>query len=254
MMKHVFFALPLAISAQTALANEQQTNDWSYIIGFGAAYQPEHVGAKDYTAGALPFFNARYTFNENHGISLGLPSTGYTYTNNNFSAGITLGYTSKRESEDTRILTGLDDIDGHITLSPFVKYNTYLGEFSAQANIDAENETGGHTVDFAFEKQFSLSDKMNLSTKAIVSYADANHMDAYFTATENASVGRRAFNADSAGFYKYGLNTGLTYTLNQNHFISFIINADQLIGDAADSSISEENTQLGASLGYIHRF
>lgn len=234
---------------------EPNYENWSFMLGAGIMHRPEYLGSDDFETRALPLFGATYKFDENHQIAIGFPSTAYIYSKANYKTGIELGYEHGRDSDEDELLTGLQDIDPYATLSPFISYTIEnIGTIKTKANFDMLDEAGGYTVDLSLERQYWLASNWKLTAEINTSYADREYLDAYFTTAANGAVGRSAYEAKDAGFYQYGVKGSLSYTLDKQQVIAIRTEVNQLTGDAADSSITQEGTQVKISLGYFYRF
>lgn len=75
-------------------------------------------------------------------------------------------------------------------------------------------------------------------------WADADHMNSYFgiSTVQSARSGYKSYNP-TAGIKSVGLTAGAFYSITEYWDVKFMIKADQLLGDAADSPITKQDFQ-----------
>ncbi len=96
-------------------------------------------------------------------------------------------------------------------------------------------------------------DDLALALRGGITWASDDYMQSFFgvDATQSARSGIAAFAADS-GVKDVDLGSTLTYFITRQWFARGIAKLEFLLGDAADSPISESDTQFsfGVALGY----
>jgi outer membrane scaffolding protein for murein synthesis (MipA/OmpV family) len=86
-------------------------------------------------------------------------------------------------------------------------------------------------------------------------WADAKHMESYFGVSPAQSVrsGYSRYEAES-GFKSVGISVGAVYNISENWDVMLMVNADQLLGDAADSPITKEDFSVSTFSTVNYKF
>lgn len=269
MLKPIFAALCLALTTSTALAanvggtrsyesqlagatdtaiNFSRDNEWSGIIGGGIGLNPEFIGSDDYEVSALPLFDVEwrgaYFASTQRGVGLNM------IRNPGLKLGPRFTYDRGRESSDSTFLSGLPDVDAGVEIGAFIE--TLNGPWRFKSDI--RKALGGHeglvvSLDLALGGR--LSDRANLILGGTTHYASKDYMKSYFDSSV-AGTGRPVFLTDGGGFSDIGGYATLVYNFSDRVFISGVLRGTLLIGDAADSPISQSDGQyfFGTIFGY----
>jgi outer membrane protein len=270
-MKRLFTAAAAAflLSATTAMAASVGVNgfeaqlsgttdprvdlgndDWRGVIGGGVGLAPEFIGADDMEAVGLPLIDVEwrnaYFFSTTRGAGLNI------IRRPTFQFGPRITYDQGRDSSDSTILRGLRDIEGSFEVGLFL--NGYGGNWRYSADIRQGLGDEGHdgfvaTLDLARAGQ--ISEKATLIVGGFGHYASSKYLQAYFgvpTATANFA----RYTVDGGGLTDVGGYLNLVYSFTDNWFMSGILRGALLMGDAADSPVSQADGQyyFGTVLGY----
>ncbi len=224
-------------------------SNWRGMVGGGAGIAPEFIGADDYEISPLPLFDIEwrgaYFASTERGVGLNF------VRRNNLRFGPRFTYDRGRDSSDNSFLSGLPDVDPSIELGVFVE--SISGPWRFKADL-RQGITDGHeglvaSLDIALGGR--LSDRTNLILGGVAHYASEDYMKAYFDVTV-AGAGRAAFSTDGGGFSDIGAYGTLVYNFSDRVFVSTVLRGSLLMGDAADSPISQADGQyfLGTVFGY----
>jgi len=269
MLKPILVATCLIIGASTALAANvggtrsyesqlsgatdtavdfSRSNDWSGIVGGGFGLSPEFIGSDDYEISALPLFDVEwrgaYFASTERGVGLNF------FRRPGVKLGPRLTYDRGRESSESTFLAGLPDVDGAVEIGAFLE--TLNGPWRFKG--DFRKGLGGHegfvtSLDLAIGGR--LNDRANLILGATTHYASKDYAKSYFDSTV-AGTARPVFLTDGGGFSDIGGYATLVRNFTDRIFISGVIRGTLLIGDAADSPISQSDGQyfFGTIFGY----
>jgi outer membrane scaffolding protein for murein synthesis (MipA/OmpV family) len=252
---------PWLLSASLMVATSQATaqdfddedasdGKWEIVLGAGALYEPTFEGAKDHETSALPYFSITYDDTYSFGVE-GLSAKLY----DGEALGLTakIGYDFGREEADDPHLAGLGDIEGGATLGFSVDYEA--GPLELYADLERSFGDGDGVVGkFGAEVSRPVGQVL-LGANLSATWADDNHMQNYFgvTAGQSASSGLATYEA-GAGFKRVDLELSAAYMLSENWMLQGQIGIGELVGDAADSPIVQDTTQISAGIFVAYTF
>ena len=225
-----------------------RSNNWSGIVGGGIGINPKFIGSDDYDISALPLFDVEwrgaYFASTQRGVGLNF------YRRSGLKMGPRLTYDRGRESSGSTFLAGLPDVDGALEIGAFLE--TLYGPWRFKS--DVRKGLGGHegfVASFDLAIGGRLNDRANLILGATMHYASKDYMKSYFDSTV-VGTSRPVFASDDGGFSDIGGYATIVRNFTDQIFISGVIRATLLIGDAADSPISQSDGQyfVGTILGY----
>lgn len=262
----------------------EPTHQRSVLVGAGVGVQPLYEGSDEYRSFIFPIIAPnfgdpteprRFEFRGLDDIRVHLFRAGA------FSAGPLLGYRFGRDEDDADILTGLGDIEGGLVVGAFAGYDFIKTDtvnvgadigFSTQVTGDAFDEGRfvgipafrdsvgddyGYKIDLGLSADFDLTQRLNLATRIGTEYADDEYMRTHFgiapiQAASSAAVpggaGLPAFEAE-AGFKNIYLNADVTYEVTERVQFQAGLGFSRLLGDAADSPVTQNENQFQASTG-----
>jgi outer membrane scaffolding protein for murein synthesis (MipA/OmpV family) len=136
-----------------------------------------------------------------------------------------------------------------------------LGAFRDVAvSLDAEllQDIGGSdgiTLEVGPTLEHQLSPMLGVEIGASTTFADNRHMEDYFgvSASQATASGLGAFDAE-AGFKRIDLNVGAQWLMSDNWLLIGEAGIGRLVGDAADSPITENNVQGSVFAGVAYVF
>jgi outer membrane scaffolding protein for murein synthesis (MipA/OmpV family) len=233
-------------------ASGAQQSDWRVTLGAGVMLKPEYEGGDEYEVMALPMFNVRYKdrafLNPWHGL-------GYEFfKDDNFTFGTAVNYDFGRDEDDADRLRGLGDVDAGADLKLFGEIDLGLVDL----NLEAAQNLGGHegfTAEAALMYNARSGQSTFISIGPSITYASDDYMKSYFgvNANQSARSGLGRFNAEG-GFKDIGFSANVRHMIDQNWFVNGMASYDVLIGDAADSPVTERDSQPRVLLGAGYSF
>ncbi len=217
----------------------RQAAEWNVMLGAGVRAEPKFEGAKDFTIIPLPMISAEF------GQYVSVDPSGLTinaWQYDGLSVKGRLGYDFGRDSDDDKHLDGLGDIGASAVLGVDLSYELMPFEFK----LSLDQNLGGSD---GFSAKFGTAlmvpmDPFMFSIGPSVTWADGNYMESYFGVTEKQSIrsGLREFEAE-AGFKRVDLEISGLYFINEHWALRGEVGVGYLVGDAADSPVSQENLQ-----------
>ncbi len=261
--------LLMAIVTLPGIASAQ--DEWEFVIGGGVGYESKYEGSDDMEATFLPV--AGITWKDTVYLSTEDGLGAVVYDDNNFTVNVSFNYEWGRDESDSSDLKGLGDVDGAPTLNlsleydigpvtPFVELTRHLGGTdSLEASFGVEtmipvsalmgDGSGSRMADSGDEGPDGPAFMAGIST----TWSDDKYMDSYFgiNSTQSARSGLSRFNAGS-GFKSVGAELGFVYPVGENWEILTMVEYSQLIGDAADSPISKDDSVLFGGVTVSYKF
>lgn len=230
-------------------------SDWDITIGATTLVTPEYEGGDEYEIRPLPFVDIKYKdiieLNAANGLRYNI------IYNDNVKFGIGVGADFGREEDDADRLNGLGDIDPTAEGIAFLEYREGL----ARAGITFEQDLingdghGGHKVKFDTGVLIPVSESVIIRPSVSTTYASDDYMESYFGLDNAQSLrsGLASYNAES-GFKDVTGGIFAAYKLTDHWTLSGLVQYKQLIGDAADSPIVEEDGAITGGTFITYKF
>jgi MipA family protein len=229
------------------------SKNWNVTVGAGAAFGPAYEGSDKTEFSPAPVIDVIY---KDGLFFAGTQGIGTTVINtDDAKLSFALGYGGGRdEKDDRKNLLGLGDIDSSALGVVSGEYNVGSVTFGASVQSGLGGDYGT-TGDFSIGSGYPVTEKLMISGDVHTSWASDDHMKNYFGVSSSQSTrsGKSRFTAES-GFKSYGVSLGANYQISETWAAFANIGVDQLIGDAADSPVSVEDTQVGGFIGVGYSF
>src|SRR3954465_7633840 len=217
-------------------------SDWSIAVGAGALAAPSYPGSASTHVTPLPYFDVQYRQTVFFSAVSGLGINAVATRNMHFGVAVQPDFGRAASSGDR--LRGLGDIAPGADLKLFGMYS--LGPVTLLADLSRQLGAGnGMMVDGGVTSTFALARRFVLSATAMMSWADARYMRAYFgvpgTQSGDAPVqGSRVANY-SAGGGLHGASLALfaAVPIDDRWSVQSLVRAEVLLGDAAASPLTE---------------
>jgi outer membrane scaffolding protein for murein synthesis (MipA/OmpV family) len=244
-------------------------DEWEFEIGGGVGYGSKYEGSDETEVMFLPVLGITWKDTVYLTTEDGLGAV--VYDDNDFTVDVSLNYEWGRDQSDSSDLKGLGDVDGAPTLNlsleyevgpvtPFVELTRHLGgtnslevSFGVETMIPVSVLMGEGSGSSVAESDDEGENGPAILAGISTTWSDDKYMDSYFgiNSTQSARSGQSRFNAKS-GFKAVGAELGFLYPVNENWEILSMIEYSQLIGDAADSPISKDDSVffVGMSVSY----
>jgi MipA family protein len=248
-------AAPLMVAAAQARAQDYDGDSasdgkWEIVLGAGGFSEPTFEGAKDSDISALPYFSI--TYDDRFSLDLdGFSAT--VYDRGPLALTARIGYDFGRAEDDDPHLAGLGDIEGGATLGFGAEYAA--GPIDLYADLERSfGDSDGVVGKFGAEVSKSVG-KFVLGADLSATWANDSHMQSYFgvTAAQSASSGLAAYEA-GAGLKRVDLELSATYMFTDNWALRGEVEIGELLGDAADSPIVQDTTQVSAGIFVAYSF
>lgn len=224
---------------------------WEFVLGGGAALVPEYEGSDDMKVQPLPIVSATYD------DWLQIATDGATadvYRSGPFTFSATLGYEGGRDDDDDKALHGLGDVDFGVTTGARA-----AAEFGpATVSLEVEKTLGGSDGlrgIAGVELGQAVTPRLRLGVGASVTLADDNRMQSYFGVDRKQAQrsGYRRYDAD-AGPERVDLEASALLNLDDSWFLKGQAGLGLLVGDAADSPITQRKAQPSGYMALGFRF
>lgn len=252
-------AAAFLIAGGAAHAADLEPGEWSASLGAGALIGPEYPGAKSTTVSPIPLVDIAYRadwflvdtifLNTRDGLGLVMLRQGA------FSFGGSIGYAPGRDEDDAARLHGLGDIDGGARAGLFAEAE--FGALGLSLRVDRGlGDIEGTTVTAGAAYLQGLGENLMLVGQIEAVWADDDHMQQWFgidqgQAARSAYFGR--YNAE-AGFRDVSISVTALYSLSESWRVSGTAGMSRLLGDAADSPITQRENQPFGMLGLSYSF
>lgn len=213
---------------------------------------PEYEGSDEFTVHPIPYFSIswkdRVFLNLERGLGV------YAYRDDRFRLGVSVGYAQGRDEDDSERLRGLGDIDAAVRGQLFARYS--LG--SVNLGLDFAQDFGGtdgFQVRPGLGLNYALTRKVRLSPEVSATWASDDYMESYFgiSPAQASRSGLQRFDA-AAGFKRADFKVSATWDITDSWFTTANVGLGYLMGDAADSPITDRRLQPSAGLFVGYKF
>jgi outer membrane scaffolding protein for murein synthesis (MipA/OmpV family) len=235
-----------------------ERGDWSIEavkVGGFIGVKPTYEGSDEYEVFGLPYIFP--VLSGGPGFFSRVDARGLDdvrfrlFEQDGFVAGPLAGYDLGRDEDDGDLLEGLGDIDGGFVGGGFVGYQ--LGPVLFDVSYHHYfGDTDGYQIRFGAETKRYVSERTKLTARIGATYADDGYMDTYF-GVSGAAINAGAFVADS-GFKDVHAQIGIETELDERWSMRGSVRYSHLLGDAADSTIVETESQFYGLLGLSYKF
>ncbi len=242
-------------------AGPAQRQGWTVDTGAAVVVSPFYEGGEDYRVLTVPY--ARASFGRDR-VSISFPD-GLRYNIQNkpyLSYGVGLNVGFGRDEEDDRILRGLGDVDRSFGPQVFgslaISRRTSL---SGSLFADIADGHGGITASTQVNYFLTTPGPKGFTrVSAGLEFADDSYNETLFGISDEqaansaaAGVGLPAYEANG-GLNRVTLGLFYLRPVAKNVSFIFIGSAGQLVGDAADSPIVQQDTAVTSIASLAYRF
>ncbi|BBK42488.1 MltA-interacting MipA family protein [Allostella vacuolata] len=262
---HLFQRAALAATSLAALGiataaaqGPDPSRRWSATLGVGALVAPEYEGSDKMEVLPLPLIDARWT--------VGYPGLQQVFLTTEqglgvqffdiggFSLAASVNYDPGRDQDDGDRLRGLGDVEAGANLRLTAAYR-YQGFRLGLAAGRTFGGADGVQVDGSASYTHQFGSRFSLTASAGVVWADSNYMEGYFGVSRQQSIrsGLAPYEAE-AGFKSARIALTGRYALGDHWGLRATVGVSQLLGDAADSPVVEEELQPFALVGITYSF
>lgn len=225
-------------------------HDWHVVLGAGALFSPEFEGSDKFAVTPFPLVSAAFgnwVVVDPSGLRVNL------YETHGFGVSARAGYDLGRKEDDSDYLKGLGDIDAGGVVGATLDYR--VGAFRLYSSVD--QIVGGSD---GLQAKVGASatqayDRFTFEAGVSTTWADDNYMESYFgvTQAQSARSGLAVYQA-GAGFKRVDLTAAVTYNVTDNWLVRGEAGVGYLLGDAADSPITQDKLQPFGTLAVGYKF
>ncbi len=254
--------LCVADMAAAQSADEPATaTGWSGSLGIGTVSAATYLGSPNRRTIGVPFVELAYTSESMGRFQLGQQGAAWIFPEvAGFTVGVQLAgdpgrYERKHDDlipyGDAR-LEGMSDVKSSAEAGVLVGYGPV--SLSVRQSLGSKGHEG-LVADVGVEHGVQINDRLAMSVGVGARWADDDYMKSFFGVTEAQAQASR-FDAYTAG---KGINSAeasamAEYRVKGAWYMMARVNYSQLLGDAKDSPISEENGSATGFLGVTRKF
>lgn len=241
---------------------------WSLTLGAGLGTAPLYEGSRAYEFGVVPYAEGSLQTEWLGAFSLSNAGLGWTpLAGDRWQATLLLSQDGGREErfkhsqvrgseQDRNHLNGMGKIKSTMEAGVALGYQLDFATLNLQVMQDVLNR--GHKgvwVDLGISREFELSPHWSTSLSLQTRWGDKDYMQSMFgvDAEQAARSGFRQYHP-AAGIKSVNLGSSLSYAINDHWNLVMMVDAGELVGDAADSPIVQSRYQLGTVVGSTYRF
>lgn len=256
-------AITLVTFTTPAASQDARGDDdaWSFNVGGGAIYRPDYEGSDDYEVRGLPVLGVNYrdiVMLRGGSLMIDVVQLSGTSLAENLSFGPLVKFDQGREADDNAILRNLGDIDQGALAGVFVGYQ--LGPVDLELTVaqDATSRHEGLIAEIQAGYGFMLTQRLRAQIQVSGTWTNDDYTQAYFGITRDQAraSGLREFTAE-AGVKDAGAALSVNYLLTEHWRVTGRLAYRQLLGDAADSPLVEDEgaaNQASAALFVSYQF
>lgn len=231
----------------------------SLLLGAGGMLKPDYEGARSLTLDPVPvvelqdLFGGRLFISTVDGIGVNVLRSGP------LKVVAAVNHDGGRDSGDNGRLRGTDKIEGAALVYAALDYD--LDPFSTTVQVSHRlGDDSGTRLTLGAAYGFSPVADLDLSVAAGATFANGRYANTFHGVTPaeaaRASAAGNPLRAYKAGggIHDVGLELSGTYSFDEHWLLRGQIGASWLLGDAADSPLTERTLQPSAFLGLAYRF
>lgn len=214
--------------------------DADVSMGAGLAVVPDYEGSEDATVAPALFLDVKWE--DGYYVKLfGNQVRGNVLPSKNWSFGPVLQYRGARNSNvSNNRVEDMKNVDSALEAGMFAGFNAEGWDANLQWVTDTSNSHDGSLTTLSGGYSFRW---LGMGNRVGVSgtYADSDYMDTYFGVGSGDArrSGLRSYNADS-GLKDVGMNLMSRYTINSNWDLMGLFGYKQLLNDAKDSPVVDD--------------
>jgi outer membrane protein len=231
--------------------------DWDVTVGLGAEYEPVSPGIDETEVSPIPYvdieYKERFFLKTQRGLGAyvlrSMEDPGY-------GMGVAVSYDQGRDESDApKQLEGLGDIDA--SPEAIVFFEGEAGPIELELELAQGLTSDGHNgfrAEFSAEVDAMVTERLFLGAGPFISYADEQYTESYYGITSKQAARSATYNQYdvSGGFESVGIEASGRYMVTRNWSVLGIAEYTQLMGDAKDSPIVDEEGffSVGAAVAY----
>ncbi len=269
MLKQLLISLSLLIGAGCAIAQPVDDDSFRYLLGLGINNGPEAPGASHRSSGggliwAVHWGKWRLSTSGasalmgfgNVTVGPGSGASRDLLRSENFRLGFGLRFDNGRKSEDLAVTAGLPDVQRTLLGRVYASYTLSKDwQLAAAVNQDLLSKGGGLVWNADLSHQLFASKTSALSAGIGISGSDGRHMRSYFGVPVDTAAALRFGHAylPDAGLRDASIGVSYTRAITPRWVGFANFSASRLLGQAADSPLTQNPTGVNWSLGLAYR-
>ncbi|WP_282094943.1 MipA/OmpV family protein [Epibacterium ulvae] len=252
-------ALVATSVAATQVVAQEVESSWEGHIGIGLRHEPVYSGSdKTENSAALDInltWNNLLFVSSETGVGAYLLNA--ERTGGDFTLGLAVGYdANERLVADDNRLSGLRDVKGSPTLQLLMEYD--LGLADVELNVSRAFGSDGHeglTAELSANFEYQLSTRTYLGFSPSITWANSNYMTAlYGVSSGQAANSNFSKHKAGSGIENVGVELSITHLLNDSFGLYGAAEYSALQGDAKNSPVTFDSSQLELTTGIVFRF
>ena len=262
----IFAAVSLtSVSAIAEENSNQPSRNWELWVGGGMAWSPEYLGSDESPSGGTPFAFGYYDkeryrlflvgdeagvsvkFTEDSPLSLSLSAKMGEFTRDHDDDDLLLD--TPDLSNNFQLLGGLEADLSFATLSTTLRYAPISSEYDG--SVYADEDYSGLMVDVDIDRQL-MKIPFIFMFNAGATWMNDEGMEANFSVL-HPTTQLEAYEA-SGGMYDLHASAKMVLMLHEHFGTLYIADVQKLIGDAADSPLTQEELQKAFYILAFYRF
>lgn len=241
----------------------------AFVAGAGFNVAPAYEGSKKYQLG--PNLDATYFYSsENYGVfSVGIEGVAWGIgLTDNLSIVSSLGYDSGRDEKigflgnKNKDLKGMGDLDSSLLVGFDIFYNLNGYELYAMADVATKDRHygGRHigravTVELGINTSNEINKQWEIEYNLATVWGNKANNQAYFgVSKQQASRSKFAEYEAGSGFNDVHGSAILNYNVDENLILYTGLGAYYLVGDAGNSTLTEQRLGLIGLTGFSYAF
>jgi MipA family protein len=231
--------------------------DTQVTLGAAAGFRPAYAGSDATVGTVLPFIDAvwrdRLFFTTRGGAEAGV----FITQDRAFRLGVALEYTFGRDQDENRRLLGTGDIDRTTRARVFA--SSGFGPITVTGFAAQDIENNGHGLTFGGDVEYRarVTPRLSVFAGPGLSFIDGENMRTFFGVTPGQAArsgGQLRAYAPEGGLRDLRFSLGAVYTPTRNIVVLPRVTVLQLMGDAADSPLTQSETQVIGLVTVAWRF
>lgn len=227
-------------------------------LGAGMTVLPGYEGSRDYKARPFPIINAQsgrffahtgdgFYDSTGDGVGLNLVQT------QNLTLGIGANVMWGYDQDD--VPHGVGGLPDALGANAFIstRLSDYVLRLSATQAVTHQDR--GMLVNARLSYPYAATSALTLTPSVATSWANQKYMDSYFGVSPDAAAnsGLNAY-APSSGIKDVSLRVAAKYAVTDRLSLTGSIGTSRIVGDAADSPLVQQKTQMRSSIGGSYAF
>jgi outer membrane scaffolding protein for murein synthesis (MipA/OmpV family) len=225
-----------------------KASDFDVRVGGAVTYAPDYLGSDDYELGFQP--DAELSFQKVLFLSTRNGAGVYIFNDHTTRFGVGLAPNFGREESDNSRLNGLGDIDFGGDLNIFLEGNFEPFSLGMSGRVGVLGDAVGTVISVYAGYRQPITEQLTGRVRTTLSWADDRWTEDYFgiNAAQSAASGLPVFDT-SDGISTASVSAGLSYAITPSVSLTGTARYTRLLGDAADSPITDSADQLSFLLG-----